>query len=538
MVAIGNAYTGDAVHFCIPYNASDDYITGLANYVRDNLTSKTVYVEFGNEVWNFSYPQATQAFNEAADANISARYPTQGGDGDTPRYLRYIDKAVHCMKLWTDSFAAASGGSQLSRLKPMLAFQHVNSSTPALALAYANSQGWLTYNSAPLFKAYATAPYWSAQGLDATFTGTPATFFAAAKLGIDAQAAHGVSHKTTADLYGWELISYEGSYGHDINDLPTLTAIKTDTGMYDEQLYYLQSMQQAGYSRLTLMDICQPLAVPDGIYGHVFPSILGMPAISKTTLPQLKANIDYEAGTRELFDAVYGTQQVNQNDPNGTSFGAAPTGLVLTGTVFSLADNDGGRVAIDPTTGQLSLVDHTLLTATGARSVTVRKTNALAANSPHDQTVSYTVNAPVNNTHKYRYYRLRITAVQQFHDPEIAELEIAATVGGADTTAGQMITASSSNGTTPPTRLIDDNTGTTWLVGGGYTYPVDIILDYSATSGNWIAANQLKITASGTPGNAPKDFTFSGSDDNSTYTDLITQTNQTFTANQTLTYTV
>lgn len=49
--------------FCIPFNASDDFITQFATYISNNYNPSTVYFEYVNEIWNFAFgfPYTTRA---------------------------------------------------------------------------------------------------------------------------------------------------------------------------------------------------------------------------------------------------------------------------------------------------------------------------------------------------------------------------------------------------------------------------------------------------------------------------------------------
>lgn len=143
------------------------------------------------------------------------------------------------------------------------------------------------------------------------------------------------------------------------------------------------------------------------------------------------------------------------------------------------------------------------------------------------------------NTHAYRYYRLYVTAVATAGNPAgLVEIEIAATAGGADTTAGKTYSANSEFPGETADKAYDDNTGTNW---GGLdgTMPQWNKVDYGASSGGWIAANQFKITSrAGAPDQAPKDFLWQGSDDDSAWTTLITVTGAVFSSGGTNTYVV
>lgn len=143
-----------------------------------------------------------------------------------------------------------------------------------------------------------------------------------------------------------------------------------------------------------------------------------------------------------------------------------------------------------------------------------------------------------NNTHAYRYYRVNATN-STAGAIGIAEIELAATVGGADTSAGRVYSANTVSvpGTTDADKAFDDNTGTLWASTG---LPGIVKADYGATAGNWVAVNQLKITArnDGAFTQSPSDFTLEGSDNDAAWTVLITRTGLTWTQGETKTFTV
>lgn len=147
------------------------------------------------------------------------------------------------------------------------------------------------------------------------------------------------------------------------------------------------------------------------------------------------------------------------------------------------------------------------------------------------------------NTHAYRYYRLLVNAFTTGSGASVAEIALAETAGGADTTAGQTYTASSfypSGGPYTPDKAFDNDTGTAWASDFSGSWPQWIKVDYGATAGNWKAINELKITARtlGDEAQAPENFILQGSDDNSAWTDLITQTGQFYSAGETKTWEV
>jgi hypothetical protein len=59
VIALSNT-TGKDVWINVPVNATDDYVRQLATLVKSDLNPNLkVYIEYSNEVWNWSFPQAT-----------------------------------------------------------------------------------------------------------------------------------------------------------------------------------------------------------------------------------------------------------------------------------------------------------------------------------------------------------------------------------------------------------------------------------------------------------------------------------------------
>ena len=73
MIRLANE-TGTEPWFTIPHLASDDFIAQMAGMIRDQLDpGLRAWIEFSNETWNWSFPQANHARDQA-----QARW----GDGD------------------------------------------------------------------------------------------------------------------------------------------------------------------------------------------------------------------------------------------------------------------------------------------------------------------------------------------------------------------------------------------------------------------------------------------------------------------------
>lgn len=96
MVDLANQIGADP-WFNMPHMADDDYIRRFAGYVRDHLDPRLkAYVEYSNEVWNWQFPQATWAQEQAA-----ARWGADVGDG----WIQFAGmRAAQMAGIWTEVF--------------------------------------------------------------------------------------------------------------------------------------------------------------------------------------------------------------------------------------------------------------------------------------------------------------------------------------------------------------------------------------------------------------------------------------------------
>lgn len=90
---------------CVPHSATDDYISQMAAFFRDNLDENlTIYLEYSNEVWNWQFAQAHWV-NERRPLNLN--------------YARAIaEQAKNTFEIWYDVF-----GEDSSRVKRVLGTQ-------------------------------------------------------------------------------------------------------------------------------------------------------------------------------------------------------------------------------------------------------------------------------------------------------------------------------------------------------------------------------------------------------------------------------
>jgi hypothetical protein len=100
LVALANKLRVDA-HFNMPYRANDEWVRGFATYVRDHLDNGLLAtVEYSNEVWNWSFPQA-------GFANVEGRHmwPDEG-----TAWLQFMGmRAAQVCRAWKDVFADQKG---------------------------------------------------------------------------------------------------------------------------------------------------------------------------------------------------------------------------------------------------------------------------------------------------------------------------------------------------------------------------------------------------------------------------------------------
>jgi hypothetical protein len=146
---------GKDVWINVPHQASDDYVTKLAQLFRygsDGITpytspqanprfppldaARTIYVEFSNELWNGGFSQSGW-LGQQADAAIAANDPDLLFDGNTNHYavlFRLVGKQTMRM---SNLFRAVYGdAAMMTRVRPVLPAQLANGGTLAEPLAY------------------------------------------------------------------------------------------------------------------------------------------------------------------------------------------------------------------------------------------------------------------------------------------------------------------------------------------------------------------------------------------------------------------
>lgn len=149
MVALANRL-GISPWFCMPHQATDDYIENFARVVKEQLDpSLSVYVEFSNEVWNWGFEQAQYALQQG-----QARWGEDKGDAFMQWYGM---RAAQMSDIWNEVFA-----DQRDRVISVMATQTV---WQGLENSFLDCPLWVEEGNTPCYQhnidAYAMAGYFS-----------------------------------------------------------------------------------------------------------------------------------------------------------------------------------------------------------------------------------------------------------------------------------------------------------------------------------------------------------------------------------------
>jgi len=244
MVALANAAKADP-WFQIPYDADRDYIVRFARYVHDHLDpGRTVYVELGNEVWNYMFPVAKQAEREGLALKLS----------DAPyRALlyRYAQKATAAYDIWASVYA-----DRPARLVRVLGTQSANPWTAEQVLGFGDT--------AKHVDAVATAPYF---GFNPSTRADDRAVIASVDGVLDLLAERSVSTLerdretgVVAARYGKRHLGYEaGQHVVIAGDVPLLQAIERHPRMYDLYRSYLNDWRKHDGDLMVLFNATSPI---------------------------------------------------------------------------------------------------------------------------------------------------------------------------------------------------------------------------------------------------------------------------------------
>eukprot|EP01121_Diplochlamys_sp_Union-15-3_P006926 TRINITY_DN1747_c0_g1_i4.p1 TRINITY_DN1747_c0_g1~~TRINITY_DN1747_c0_g1_i4.p1 ORF type:complete len:483 (-),score=108.00 TRINITY_DN1747_c0_g1_i4:170-1567(-) len=144
----------------IPHQATDDYVKQLATLFKQNLNSNlNLYYEYSNEVWNWSFSQATWNLNAAAtEVNAGDPNKLNYDNCNNKAYWGYRRVALR-LKQITDIFASIWGADAINtRIRPVLAGQVVQPLICQLGLDYIQT---VFGSPSKWFYATAGAPYFN-----------------------------------------------------------------------------------------------------------------------------------------------------------------------------------------------------------------------------------------------------------------------------------------------------------------------------------------------------------------------------------------
>ncbi|MBX7103853.1 MAG: Ig-like domain repeat protein [Gemmataceae bacterium] len=209
IVQLGNQL-GKDIWINVPTNATNDYVTNLATYLKNNLNpDRAVYVEWSNEVWNWGFQQCGTNYN-AAIAEVNAGTGAYNYDGDTNAGFWAWRRVGEQIRRISDGFRAVWGDAAMNtRVRPVLAAQSANPETFRQAVKYINDR----YGDVSRYVyALAGAPYFSLGSVDTNPNLTVDQVIAGLQAAMQS-APEAMAYSQLAALAqgnGLKMVAYEG----------------------------------------------------------------------------------------------------------------------------------------------------------------------------------------------------------------------------------------------------------------------------------------------------------------------------------------
>jgi hypothetical protein len=157
----------------IPHKASDDFVRQLARLIRDNLSStRKVYVEYSNEVWNWGFIQTHYAEDEGLARGFVGDFPFKGKNVYINSWWGYyVYRSCQVARIFEQEFAG-----QTTRLVKVLATQMGYGNWPDFVAIWGDIHPPTLQKMAALaqpainpnnvtFDMFAIAPYWNGNDL-------------------------------------------------------------------------------------------------------------------------------------------------------------------------------------------------------------------------------------------------------------------------------------------------------------------------------------------------------------------------------------
>ena len=220
MVELANRTDSDP-WFTMPHQATDEYVTNFAQYVRENLDPQLqIYIEYSNEVWNLDFDQGwwveEQGIDDFADYNA----------GDFAKRIDWYGKrTIEITQIWDEVFDADK-----ERVVGVMSGQAANLWTARRPLEYQWAEEPLSHaeygidalSFAPYFGSYLGKPEYEAEieswiededgGLDKLFQElTTGGLLADAPQNGSLQQSYSwtENYRTLANQHNLDLITYE-----------------------------------------------------------------------------------------------------------------------------------------------------------------------------------------------------------------------------------------------------------------------------------------------------------------------------------------
>jgi hypothetical protein len=210
--------------FIMPYRADDHYIRSFANLVKERLApDRKVYVEFGNEIWNYANPATQQALKEGNALGLSS-------NEHQALLLRYAQKSRNALKIWSEVFK-----SDEHRLIRVVSTQNVNPGSAKIVLGHEDLANYVD--------ALATAPYFYAK-TDSYGMDSLDGLFAELDRSVNAAIDFALKNKAVANSFGKRYIAYEAGQHLVIKDAAYARAVQRDPRMGKAYVRYLTLWQE------------------------------------------------------------------------------------------------------------------------------------------------------------------------------------------------------------------------------------------------------------------------------------------------------
>ena len=218
MVQLANEIDADP-WFTMPINASDDYVRGFAQYVRQHLEpGLKVHVELSNEVWNWSFPQAAYA-KKSAEKEF----------GPDAKWLEWYGKrSAEVGAIWNEVFGEpATGTGDPGRVIVVFGTQFAWQGLESYGLEttrWKDAEG-NAIRAADYFDQYAVAPYYTGGMEEPKNVDTVIGWWSEPDGGFqraldtlkqsieEKNRPRFAYHGEVARRYGLEMVTYEASYG-------------------------------------------------------------------------------------------------------------------------------------------------------------------------------------------------------------------------------------------------------------------------------------------------------------------------------------